>query len=193
MRLFAPLYERVLGWARHRRAPAYLSGLSFAEATFFPVPPDVMLIPMVLGRRERGFHYAALCTAASVLGGVFGYLIGAFAFQWLEPWLHRAGYWDAFQGARSSFDRWGFWFILMAGFSPIPYKIFTIAAGAAGMALPLFVVASFVGRGGRFFLVALIVSWAGPKVEPHLKPYMDRIGWSLLAIVVAALLAYRFA
>lgn len=193
MRLFAPLYERVIGWARHRRAPVYLSGLSFAEATFFPVPPDVMLIPMVLGRRERGLEYAALCTAASVLGGVFGYLIGAFAFQWLEPWLHRVGYWDAFQAAQSSFDRWGFWFILLAGFSPIPYKVFTIAAGVVGMPLVPFLAGSVIGRGGRFFLVAGLIIAGGERMAGAVRRHVEWLGWALVAAVALLIgwLAWR--
>ncbi len=189
MRLFAPLYERVLNWARHRRAPAYLCGLSFAEATFFPVPPDVMLIPMVLGRRERGLEYAALCTAASVVGGMFGYLIGAFAFHWLEPWLHRIGYWEAFEAARASFERWGFWFILAAGFSPIPYKIFTIAAGVMGMPLLPFLAGSVIGRGGRFFLVAGLITAGGERMAAAVRRYVEWLGW-FVVLAVAVLVGW---
>ena len=189
MRLFAPLYERALAWARHHRAPAYLCGLSFAEATFFPVPPDVMLIPMVLGRRERGLRYAGICTLASVLGGIIGYLIGAFAFQWLEPWLHRAGYWDAFVAARSSFDRWGFWFILLAGFSPIPYKVFTISAGVVGMPWLPFLSGSLVGRGGRFFLVAGLIMAGGERMAAAVRRHVEWLGW-LLVLAAAALMLW---
>ncbi len=189
MRLFAPLYERTLAWARHRRASAYLCGLSFAEATFFPVPPDVMLIPMVLGRRERGLRYAGICTLASVLGGIIGYLIGAFAFQWLEPWLHRVGYWDAFVAARASFDRWGFWFILLAGFSPIPYKVFTISAGAVGMPWLAFLSGSLVGRGGRFFLVAGLIMAGGERMAAAVRRHVEWLGW-LLVLAAAALILW---
>lgn len=191
--MWTRLYDWMLSLSKHRHAPAWLGGLSFAESSFFPLPPDILLAPMVLAQPRRAWYLAALTTITSVLGGVLGFFIGVWLLDAVLPLLDSWGYLPAYDRAQAWFADWGFWAVFLAGFTPIPYKIFTIAAGAAGMALPLFVVASFVGRGGRFFLVALIVSWAGPKVEPHLKPYMDRIGWSLLAIVVAALLAYRFA
>ncbi len=191
--MWTRLYDWMLSLAGHRHAPAWLGGLSFAESSFFPLPPDILLAPMVLARPQRAWFLAALTTATSVAGGVLGFFIGVWLLDAVLPLLDSWGYLPAYTRAQDWFMQWGFWAVFLAGFTPIPYKVFTIAAGAAGMALPLFVVASLVGRGGRFFLVALIVSWAGPKVEPHLKPYMDRIGWSLLAIIVAALLLYRFA
>jgi len=187
MRLFAPLYDRALAWAGHRNAPGYLAGLSFAESTFFPVPPDVMLAPMVLARRERGWAYAALCTAASVIGGLFGYLIGQFAFDWLEPRLIEWGYASAFEQAQAYFDRWGFWFILVAGFSPIPYKVFTIAAGVVGMPVLPFVAGSFVGRGGRFFLVAGLIIVGGERMASALRRHVEWLGWLMVILLIAAI------
>lgn len=189
MKLFSPLYDRALAWAGHRHAPGYLAGLSFAESTFFPVPPDVMLAPMVLARRERGWGYAALCTVASVFGGLFGYLIGQFAFDWLEPLLHRFGYWAAFESAQDYFDRWGFWFILVAGFSPIPYKVFTIASGVVGMPLLPFVAGSVAGRGGRFFLVAGLIILGGERMAGALRRHVEMLGW-LTVIGVLAVIAW---
>ena len=157
MRLFSPLYNVVMQWARHRHAPRYLAGLSFAESSFFPIPPDVMLAPMALANPSKAWSYALLTTAASVLGGLLGYLIGVFAFDMIEPWLRSAGYWQQYVETRQWFVDWGFWAIFLAGFSPIPYKVFTITAGVLSMALVPFVLASLVGRGARFFLVSALI------------------------------------
>ena len=178
------LYDRVLSWARHPHATWYLAGLSFAEASFFPVPPDAMLAPMALARPERAMRYGAIATAASAFGGVFGYLIGAFALHLVEPWLLSGPYAEAYQQARQWFDEWGVWVVFIAGFSPVPYKVFTITAGAASMAFIPFVVASVVGRGARFFLVSGLIYWRGARIERFLRTYIDAVGWGALALAV---------
>jgi len=184
MALLVRLYDRVLLWARHPHAPWYLGGLSFAESSFFPVPPDVMLAPMALARPERAMHYALIATFASVLGGILGYLIGIFAFHLVEPLLLQGPYAPAYHQARDWFQVWGVWVVFIAGFSPIPYKIFTITAGAAAMAFAPFIIASFVGRGARFFLVAGLIQWGGVRVERFLRTYIDAIGWTAVVLVV---------
>ncbi|MDH3561474.1 MAG: DedA family protein [Gammaproteobacteria bacterium] len=191
MPLFVSLYDRCMVLARHQYAARYLAGLSFAESSFFPVPPDIMLAPMSMARPERAMAYALLTTLASVLGGLFGYLLGYFAFDLIEPWVHKAGYWDDYQHVRIWFDTWGFWAILVAGFSPIPYKVFTIAAGTLSMSIPLFIAGSVIGRGGRFFLVAGLLAWGGPKMEQALRTYVERIGWLLVIVAVLAYLYFR--
>jgi len=191
MPLLAALYDRVLGWAGHPRAPWYLGGLSVAESSFFPIPPDVMLAPMVLARPERAWFLAGLTTIASVIGGLAGYLIGLFAFELVEPLLHRVGHWETYLHARAWFEEWGVWVVLLAGFSPIPYKIFTISAGALSMAVLPFLLASLVGRGARFFLVAAVVRWGGPRVEPYLRRHIDAVGWATVALVVILFLLLR--
>jgi len=187
MGLFTRLYDRVMVWARHRHAPWYLAGLSFAEASFFPVPPDVMLAPMSLARPPRAGRYAAVATAASAVGGLFGYLIGHLAFDAVAPVIHQAGYWDSYLRAREWFEHWGFWAVLLAGFSPIPYKVFTIAAGSLAMPVVPFAVASIVGRGARFFLVAGLLALGGPRMEQLLRTYIERVGW---LVVIAAVVGY---
>lgn len=184
MRLFSALYTRVMRWAAHPRAPWYLAALSFSESSFFPVPPDVMLAPMALARPARAWHFATLTLAASVLGGLLGYLIGHFAFTLVEPLIHQAGYWELYLRAHDWFGRWGFWAILIAAFTPIPYKMFTIAAGVISMALLPFVIASIIGRGARFYLVAGMMSWGGHRMERVLFAYIDAIGWTLVAVAV---------
>jgi membrane protein YqaA with SNARE-associated domain len=184
MRIFSALYARVMRWARHPRATLYLVLLGFAESSFFPVPPDVMLAPMSMARPGRAAYLALLTTMASVAGGMAGYLIGMLAFDAIEPLLHQWGYFDEYLRARAWFDQWGFWAILLAGFSPIPYKVFTITAGVIGMPFLPFVLGSALGRGGRFFLVALLMAWGGERMEARLHRWIDRIGWLTVGAVI---------
>lgn len=191
MRLFGPLYTRVMGWSRHPRAPWLLGGLSFAESSFFPVPPDVMLAPMAMARPKRAMVLALITTLASVVGGILGWFIGAFALEAVQPLLVEHGHQPAFQRATAWFADWGFWAILIAGFSPIPYKVFTIAAGALAMSLPGFILASFLGRGLRFFLVAGLMARGGPRMEEALGRWVDWLGWAGVVLLVAAWLLLR--
>jgi membrane protein YqaA with SNARE-associated domain len=187
MRLFSPLYARAMQWARHRHAPVYLGTMSFAESSFFPVPPDVMLAPMCLARPERAWRFALLTTVTSVAGGLAGYAIGYFAFESLAPWLQTTKYWASYQTAVQWFSDYGFWAVFIAGFSPIPYKVFTIAAGALSMALLPFTLASIIGRGARFYLVAGLMKWGGERMEAALHRYVDRIGWATVALAALAI------
>ncbi len=189
MRLFGPLYERVLAWSRHPHAERYLGALSFAESSFFPIPVDVMLAPMCLADRPKAWRFALIATVLSVLGGVAGYAIGLGAFELIEPWLADSHYWDAYQTSRRWFDDYGVWVVFVAGFSPIPYKVFTIAAGVAALNLPVFFIASLLGRGARFFLVAGLVVLGGDKLEASLRKYVEWIGWAV-ALAVTGLIAW---
>ncbi len=191
MGLFGALYTRVMRWSVHPHAPRYLAALSFAESSFFPVPPDVMLAPMALATPARAWRYAAITTLASVVGGLFGYLIGALALEAVLPLIQHAGYGPQYDLVQTWFQRWGFWALFAAGFSPIPYKLFTIASGAVSMALPPFVLASLLGRGMRFFLVAGLMVWGGAPMQRVLLQYVDRIGWALAALAAVAYLVFR--
>lgn len=186
MRLFEPLYERVLSWSRHPHAERYLGALSFAESSFFPIPPDVMLAPMCLAERRKAWRFATLTTLTSVAGGAAGYLIGYFLIELIEPWLQTTHYWSSYLKAQAWFDEWGVLAVFVAGFSPIPYKIFTIAAGAAVLTFPGFLVASLIGRGGRFYLVAGLIVAGGERMATMLPKYVERIGWSVVVIIAAA-------
>lgn len=192
MRWFGPLYDRAMGWARHAHAPWYLAMLSFAESSFFPIPPDVMLAPMCLAQPQRARRFALLTTLASVVGGVAGYMIGLLAFHWVEPLLIEYGYHAKYLMVREWFDHWGVWAVFLAGFSPIPYKLFTISAGVVAMNIPGFLVASMVGRGGRFFLVALLMARGGPAMEAKLRRHIDLLGWLTVLVVLAIVLVSRF-
>jgi membrane protein YqaA with SNARE-associated domain len=191
LKLFTPLYDQVLRWSKHPKAQHYLSGLSFAESSFFPIPPDVMLMPMSLARPEKAFYYAWLTTVFSVLGGLLGYTIGFTLLDVVWPWLEATGHDATFDKAAVFFDQYGVWVVFIAGFSPIPYKVFTIAAGAAHMALLPFLLASFVGRGARFFLVAGLMKWGGQKFETRIRASVDLLGWLVVALIAISI-AYRW-
>jgi membrane protein YqaA with SNARE-associated domain len=184
LRLFGPLYDRVLSWAAHPHAERYLGVLSFAESSFFPIPPDVMLAPMCLADRARAWRFASLTTITSLVGGIAGYAIGYLALEAIEPWLHSMGYWPAYLKGRAWFNDWGIWAVFVAGFSPIPYKIFTISAGAAALNLPGFIVASLIGRGARFFLVAGLIVAGGERMATALPKYVERIGWAVVVLAI---------
>lgn len=190
--MFQGLYDRVLVWSRHRHAPRYLAGLSFAEATFFPIPPDVMLAPMVLAERHRAWSLALLTTLASVVGGVVGYLMGWFGLELVHPLLERAGYVHYYQSAVAAFRDYGIWFVIVAGFTPIPFKIITIAGGALLMPLPGFILGTVIGRGARFFLVAGLVWAGGESMAGRLRNWVDAIGWTVIGLIALAGLIYLY-
>ena len=187
MALFSRLYELAMKWSVHRNAPRYLAGMSFAESSFFPVPVDIMLAPMSLAKPDKAWHFAFIATLFSVLGGVTGYMVGYFAMDVLEPWIQTFGYWERYQQIILWFKEWGIWIVFIAGFSPIPYKLFTITAGALSMALLPFILISIVARSARFYAVSALMLWGGERMEIKLRKYMDVIGWS---VVILAIVAY---
>ena len=185
------IYEWTLSLAERRLSGLWLGLLSFAEASFFPIPPDVMLAPMVLAQRHRAWFFAALTTLWSVVGGVAGYLIGMFLFGLVaDPIIQFYDAQAAFDSAREQFQKHGVWIVFLAGFTPIPYKLFTISAGLASMSLVPFVAASLIGRGARFFLVAGLIYAGGERFEAQLRRYADGIGWAMVVLVVAGLLFF---
>jgi membrane protein YqaA with SNARE-associated domain len=192
LKLFTTLYDACLKWAKHRHAEKYLAGLSCAESTFFPVPPDVMLAPMVLGQPDKAWRFAWITTIASVLGGIIGYALGYYAFDsFINPLIEQWGYADKLAKAEIWFADYGVWVVFIAGFSPIPYKVFTISAGALAMAFFPFIVASSIGRGARFFLVATLMKYGGPPMEANLKQFIEYIGWAVVVLAVVAYLVLR--
>ncbi|MDG6778008.1 DedA family protein [Thiomicrorhabdus sp. zzn3] len=184
MSLFSSLYQKTLQWAQHPKAPWYLGGISFAESSFFPIPPDVMLMPMALAKPQQAFRYAWITTLFSLLGGLLGYAIGYWLLDVIWPLIESLNYVDKFRQVEDFFAKYGVWIVFAAGFSPIPYKLFTISAGATGMALLPFIVASFVGRGARFFLVAWIMKIGGERYEDKIRQWIDWLGWLVVALIV---------
>lgn len=185
--VFTRLYHWMMQVSRHPRAPAWLGAVSFAESSFFPLPPDLMLAPMTLAKPQRAIYYATLTTVTSVLGGIAGYAIGYFLIESLLPWLGEIGWRGKYDAVQEWYIEYGFWALLIKGLTPVPYKLFTISAGAAAMPLWPFIAASFISRGFRFFLVALLVKWGGPAAEARLIKHVDRIGWALTALIVLAI------
>ncbi len=178
--------------ARHPKAIWWLAGVSFAESSFFPIPPDVMLVPMVLARPDRGFRIALVCTVASVLGGLFGYAIGYFLYETAGRWIiDLYGMQAGFAEFRAQYDRWGLWIILIKGLTPIPYKLVTIASGLAHFSFFTFVWASVVTRGARFFLTATLLKYYGPKVQEEFEKRMTLYTGLLLGLIVIAVIALK--
>jgi membrane protein YqaA with SNARE-associated domain len=164
------MYDRTLALAASPRAPWWLAVIAFAESSFFPIPPDVLLIPMALARPGRAWRLALICTIASVCGGALGYLIGYAVFDQLaRPVLEFHGYGAKFAAFQALYDKWGLWVILIKGMTPIPYKIVTIASGAAKFNFGVFMAASVVTRGARFFLVATLLHYYGDAVKDFIE------------------------
>lgn len=185
MGIFTKLYDKTKKWASHQKAPKYLAALSFAESSFFPIPPDVMLGPMCIAKPWLSFRFAYIAILFSVLGGVFGYCIGFVAFESIvDPLLHYFNYVENYETALVWFKSWGFWAIVVAGFTPIPYKLFTIGAGVLQFNIFLFIVSSIVGRSLRFFLVSGLIRFGGARFETALRKYVDTIGWIFFAIIL---------
>jgi len=192
VKIFSSLYDWTLRWAEHKLAPKMLALLSFAESVFFPIPPDVLLAPMVLAKPQKAWYLAALTTIASVVGGVVGYYLGYLMFEpWIQPVITEFGYQDKFDNAITWFKEWGVWVVFLAGFSPIPYKLFTVSAGFLHMAFLPFLMASAIGRGMRFFLVAGIIHFGGEKMEQKLRQWVDTIGWLVVALIIVAYFIFR--
>ncbi len=183
--MFKSLYAWVLRLADSPRAPWALGLVAFAESSFFPVPPDIILVPMVLARPERAWRYAAIATIASVLGGMVGYAIGALLFDTLGQWLiHLYGYADKLEALREFYAKWGALFILIKGLTPIPYKLVTIVSGLLSYNFGLFVLLSLVTRGIRFFVLAAILGRFGVPIKAALDRHFGLILISFVAIVV---------
>ncbi len=190
--MFEILYRKTIEFSRKDSAPWILSLLSFLESFILPFPPpDLMLAPMSLAAPHKALYFATLTLIASVIGGITGYLIGAFLFDYIQPFIIDWGYRAAYETATLWFDQWGFWAVLIAGFSPVPYKIFTISAGVLGLAFIPFVLASIIGRGSRFYLVAWCLARYGPTIEPKLIQYIEKIGWGVVTLLVLVILYYQ--
>lgn len=191
MKIFEPIYTTILMWAKHKHAERYLAGVSFAESSFFPIPVDVMLAPMVLADKDKAWRLAAITTVMSVIGGMFGYLIGSFFFEaYGDQILNYFHAHDTFESIQAKYAEHGILIILLAGFTPVPYKIFTIASGVLGIAFLPFVLLSLVGRGARFYMVAGLVRLGGDKLEETIHKQVEMLGWGTLVLVALGATAY---
>lgn len=187
------LYDWVIHLAGHRRAIPALGVVSFLESSFFPIPPDVMLIPMILANRAKAFRIALVCTVCSVLGGLLGYAIGYYFFETIGEWVVRTyGLQAGLEKFRAGFQEWGIWIILIKGLTPIPYKLVTIASGAAHFDLFTFVWASILTRGLRFFLVAALLWKYGEPIRAFIEKRLTLLTWLFLIALVGGFVAFRY-
>jgi membrane protein YqaA with SNARE-associated domain len=196
MKLFEPLYHRTMSWARHPKAPALLTVFSAAEAVIFPVPPEVMLAPMCLAQPQQGFRFASLSLAGSMVGATLGYALGHYGYALLVPLFESLGWIEKIDAqvaqlrelaAESPWQT--FWLFVLAGFTPIPLKIFTWAAGIVGVPFLPFMASMLVGRGKRVYLIALAIRVGGVRAERMLARYIEQIGWAV-TVVLVLLVAY---
>jgi membrane protein YqaA with SNARE-associated domain len=187
------LYDWMMRAASDKRAPYALGTVSFVESSFFPIPPDVMLIPMVLANRTKAFRIALVCTVTSVLGGLLGYAIGYYFFETIGEWVVRTyGLQAGLEKFRAGFQEWGVWIILIKGLTPIPYKLVTIASGAAHFDLFTFVWASIVTRGLRFFLVAALLWQFGEPIRAFIEKRLTLLTWLFLIALVGGFIVVRY-
>jgi membrane protein YqaA with SNARE-associated domain len=187
------LYNWTMAFAAHPRAAWALAFVSFAESSFFPIPPDVLLIPMVLANREKAWQYAAICTAASVVGGIAGYMIGALLYESVGAWVIQLyGYGEQVEAFRQAYAEWGTWIILIKGLTPIPYKIVTITSGFAGYDLLWFILLSVITRAGRFFLVAALLYRYGEPVRGFIERRLEVVTAGAAVLVVGGFVIVRY-
>ena len=191
--MFNSLYARVAALSTSPRAEPALAAVAFAESSFFPVPPDLLLAPMALAQPRRAWRFAFIATVASVLGGMVGYAIGAFLYDTVGRWLvNLYGYHDKMEALKQTYATWGWLVILVKGVTPIPYKLVTITSGALGYNFPLFVALSVLTRGARFFLVAGALNWFGdPLREAMERNFAVFVGAFAALIVVGFVIALR--
>lgn len=183
--MFRALYDWTLRLAGHRHAISWMAVVSFCESSFFPIPPDVMVVPMILARRSQAYWIAAVCTVSSVLGGLLGYAIGMFLYDSVGQWLIRFyGMGEGIEQFREQFRTWGTEIILIKGLTPIPFKLVTIASGIAGFSFPAFVVASVVTRGVRFFAIAWLLKRYGAPMQGFIERRLNLVGWTALGLLV---------
>ncbi|HEY0178608.1 MAG TPA: YqaA family protein [Dokdonella sp.] len=199
MRLFRPLYDRALVWAAHPRADAYLALLSFFEAIAFPLAPEIMLAPMVLAKPQHWFRDASISLVCSLAGALVGYALGHYAFDALRPLLADLGWLPRLDALVVQLKQdvalhpWtAFWTLVLAGFTPVPLKIFTWASGIVGVPVPAFAASMFVGRGKRVYLLAGLIRLGGRRAEEALRRWIEVLGWLAIGAVVAAVGYFEF-
>jgi membrane protein YqaA with SNARE-associated domain len=187
------LYDWVIRLSEHPKSLWALATVSFVESSFFPIPPDVMLVPMVLAQRAKAWLIAGVCTVASVAGGFLGYAIGFYFFATIGQWLiDFYGLQGGFAQFQQQFNEWGLWIILIKGMTPIPYKLVTIASGAAHFDLAVFAMASIVTRGARFYLVAALLYFFGEPIRTFIEKHLTLVTTGLILLIVAGFVAIRY-
>jgi len=181
-------YHWTLAWSDHPQAQWALFMIALIEASVFPIPPDILLLALALGRPDLALRFASICTAGSTLGAAIGYAIGFFLFASIaEPLLQVYGMMGQFHEVESWFSEWGLWLVLIAGFSPIPFKVITIAAGAFGLPFLGFILTALLSRGARFFLEGALLRWGGDRLRAWVEKYFE---WATLAIALLVIIGF---
>ena len=187
------LYDWTMGLAGHRQATPALAAVSFIESSVFPIPPDIMLIPMVLADRAKAFRIALVCTLASVLGGLLGYAIGVFLFEEVgRPMLEFYGYGPKFDVFQAKYNDWGAWAVFIAGVTPFPYKVITILSGVTSLNLAVFFVASLAARGLRFFIVAALLWKFGTPIRDFIEKYLGILFVAFCGLLIGGFVLIKF-
>ncbi|MDB5510747.1 MAG: DedA family [Enterovirga sp.] len=185
-------YDWMLKIAERPAAPYVMGAVSFAESSFFPFPPDIMLVPMALARPDRAWTYAAICTITSVAGGLVGYAIGALLYDTLGQWLFSLyGLESGAEAFRAAYAQYGLWIILLKGFTPIPYKLVTITSGFAGYDLLTFTILSLITRGARFALLAALLARYGEPIKGVLDRHLGKVALVLILTIVGGFAAVK--
>lgn len=187
------LYAWVMLQAEHPRAMWILQVITFLESSIFPIPPDPLMIPLMLAKREQAFRIAAICTVVSVIGGFAGYAIGLFLWETVGLWVFKTyNLMDKFEATKAGFDEYGAWIIIAKGMTPIPYKLLTIAAGVFKFNLLTFTIASVVSRGMRFFLLAALLYYFGPPIREFIEKRLEILTLGFLVALVGGFAAFKY-
>ncbi|AIL12346.1 hypothetical protein IM40_00530 [Candidatus Paracaedimonas acanthamoebae] len=187
------LYYWIMSFAGHRHALWVLTIVSFAESSFFPLPPDPLYMAMILGQREKAWSLATICTLSSVIGGVLGYYIGYALFETVGLWIIKFfDFQEGFIQLKHSFQKWGFWIVALKGLTPIPYKFVTIASGAIELKLITFIIASIVARGFRFFSLALLLWHFGPSIKDYIEKNLMLVTIGGISVLILGFLVVKY-
>jgi len=187
------LYNWAIKIASHKKAPWFLGGLAFIESSFFPIPPDITLIPMCIANRKKSFLYATIATIGSALGGLLGYAIGFFLFAAIGKYiLNFYGLTDAFISFQDKYNEWGGWIVFAAGLTPIPFKVITIASGVTHMNIPIFILTSIAGRAMRFYLLAALLWKYGESIKAFIEKYLSIITIIFFIILIGGFISLKY-
>jgi len=181
-----------MSWAEHPHRERYLVGVSIFESFIFPLPTALLMIPMVIATPDKAIRLATITTVMSVFGAVIGYLLGWGAMSMIEPWIAKMGWLDQLDLARLEFAKYGVLAVGIGAFTPAPFKIFTITAGVLSMSFIPFLLVSLIGRAAHFYMIALLMAWAGPKMEPVVRKYIEWLGWLVVVLALIGFLIHKY-
>lgn len=190
--IFASLYTKCMHWAEHPHRERYLVGVSMFESFIFPIPTALLMIPMVVATPDKAMRLATITTVMSVVGALIGYLLGWGAMSFIEPWIAQMGWVKELEMSRHYFEIYGVLAVGLGAFTFLPFKMFTVVAGMLSMAFIPFILVAFVGRAAHFYLIAYAMAWAGPKMEPLMRKYIEWLGWAVIGLAIVGFLIHKY-